>query len=78
MAFPRTKAKSAKRVKGFQTGDIVRAIIPTGKKQGSYFGRVAVRATGSFNITTKDKTIQGLGWKYFTLIQGVDGYEYQF
>ncbi|MBA3532949.1 MAG: hypothetical protein H0T73_13580 [Ardenticatenales bacterium] len=29
--FPRTRAKQAKRVQGFQTGDIVRAVVPTGK-----------------------------------------------
>ena len=76
--FPRTKAKSIKQVKGFQTGDIVKSVIPTGKKVGSYFGRVAVRASGSFNITTKNGTVQGLSFKHFKLVQKVDGYAYQF
>jgi hypothetical protein len=39
-------------VKGFQTGDMVKAIVPQGKKAGIHTGRVAVRSTGSFNITT--------------------------
>ena len=30
--FPRTKAKSSKIVKGFQTGDIVKAVVTKGKK----------------------------------------------
>ncbi len=29
--FPRTRAKQAKRVQGFQTGDIVKAVVPSGK-----------------------------------------------
>ncbi len=75
--FPRTKAKESKTVKGFQTGDIVKAIVPNGIKRGKYFGRVAVRSSGSFNITTKDSTIQGIGYKHCTLCQKSDGYAYQ-
>ncbi len=54
--FPRTGPKQAKHVKGFQTGDIVRAEVLTGKKVGIYVGRVAVRTTGSFNIATANGT----------------------
>jgi len=74
--FPRTKAKSQKRVKGFQTGDLVKAIVPKGKKQGNYVGRVAVRTTGNFNIKANRKTIQGISFKYCQLIQRSDGYSY--
>jgi hypothetical protein len=38
--FPRTCAKAQKRVFGFQTGDLVKALVPAGKKQGCYQGRV--------------------------------------
>jgi hypothetical protein len=48
--FPRTKAKQFKRVHGFQSGDMVKAVVPTGKKAGVYIGRVAVRTSGSFNL----------------------------
>lgn len=58
--FPRTKAKQPSRVKGFRTGDLVRAVVPSGKKVGCYEGRVAVRASGSFNITTQHETVQGI------------------
>ena len=75
--FPRTKAKSQKVVKGFQTGDIVRAVVPKGKKKGIYEGRVAVRKSGSFNIKVGKKTVQGIGWKNCHLIQAVDGYTYK-
>ncbi|MBZ9637345.1 RNA-guided endonuclease IscB [Clostridium sp. FP1] len=61
---------------GFQTGDIVTAIVLKGKKQGKYFGRVAVRSSGFFNIQTKDNVVQGISRKYFTIIQRNDGYSY--
>jgi hypothetical protein len=74
--FPRTGPKQAKRVKGFQTGDIVRAVVPTGKHQGTYIGRIAVRSTGSFNLTTAHGTIQGISHRSCTVRHRCDGYEY--
>jgi len=75
--FPRTKAKTrSKNVKGFQTGDIVKAIVPTGKKAGTYNGRVAIRASGSFNIKTQSGTTQGIGYSHCKVLQAVDGYAY--
>lgn len=76
--FPRASAKSARRVKGFKTGDIVFAHVPSGKRAGTHIGRVAVRATGSFNITTTDGTIQGISHKYCNTIHRCDGYSYNF
>lgn len=75
--FPRTSAKQSKLVYGFQTGDIVKAIVSKGKKEGLYFGKVAVRSSGNFNITTANNTVQGINYKYCTLIQKADGYSYQ-
>jgi len=74
--FPRTKAKAQKTVKGFQTGDMVKAIVTKGKKVGTYIGRVAVRSSGSFNIKTKSTTTQGISWKFCSKIHAVDGYFY--
>lgn len=76
--FPRTSAKASKSVKGFQTGDIVKAIVPTGSKQGKYLGRVAVRSSGIFNIKTKKDLAQDIGYKYCRLIQKGDGYSYNY
>lgn len=77
--FPRTKAKPrGKKVKGFQTGDLVKAVVPTGKKVGTYLGRVAVRTSGSFNIKTDTSTIQGIGWRTCKLLQASDGYVYSY
>ena len=75
--FPRTGPKSAKVVHGFQTGDMVKAIVTTGKKVGTYIGRVAVRATGSFNVTTQAHgTVQGINYRACTAIHTTDGYSY--
>lgn len=76
--FPRTSAKASKSVKGFQTGDIVKAVVHTGSKQGEYLGRVAVRSRGYFNIETNKETIQGIGYRYCHLIQRGDGYSYNY
>jgi 5-methylcytosine-specific restriction endonuclease McrA len=75
--FVRTSAKESKFVKGFQTGDIVKAVVTSGKKVGTYTGRIAVRATGSFNITTAKGTVQGIGYKYCKAVHRMDGYSYQ-
>jgi 5-methylcytosine-specific restriction endonuclease McrA len=75
--FPRTSPKQAKQVKGFQTGDIVRAVVPSGVKSGTYVGRIAVRSSGSFNITTCLGTIQGISHRHCTMLHHCDGYSYQ-
>ena len=61
---------------GFQTGDIVKALVTNGKKVGEYVGRIATRASGSFNISTKDELVQGISHKYCTSIHKKDGYSY--
>jgi len=67
-----------KRVRGFATGDIVQANVPSGKKAGRYRGRVAVRASGFFNIQTPQGVIEGIGHQHCRLIQRNDGYAYDF
>lgn len=69
-----TRSKS---IQGFQTGDMVKAEVTQGKKTGSYTGRVAVRASGSFNIQTRHGLVQGVSHRYCTLVQRGDGYGYQ-
>ena len=76
--FPRASAKASKFVEGFQTGDIVKAVVTKGLKIGEYLGRVAVKSDGYFNIQTKTKTIEGIGHKYCHLIQRGDGYSYNY
>ena len=76
--FPRGYLMREKSVKGFQTGDVVRATVTKGKKMGTYVGRLAVRASGSFNIQTGKEVIQGIGHQYCTMVQRADGYGYSF
>jgi len=72
--FPRTSAKAQKRVRGFQTGDLVRAVVPKGKHQGLHTGRVAVRASGAFRVGTRD----GISYRHCIIVQRADGYDYGF
>lgn len=74
--FPRGYLTRSKSAFGFQTGDIARAIVTTGKKVGTYLGRVAVRASGAFNIQTGTDVIQGVSHRFCTRIQRADGYGY--
>jgi len=75
--FPRTGPKAAKRVKGYQTGDLVRAVVPEPlKTAGDHIGRVKVRATGSFDIRTKHRNVAGVGYQYCRPIHRNDGYNY--
>lgn len=74
--FPVRYCSRTKFHKGFQTGDIVKAVVTSGKKIGTYVGRVATRATGSFNISTPDGLVQGISHKYCKHIHKKDGYSY--
>ncbi|WP_413171230.1 RNA-guided endonuclease IscB [Anabaena azotica] len=74
--FPSRYVPRFKFVNGFQTGDIVKAVVTKGTKIGAYIGRVAVRTSGSFNISTVSGLIQGISYKYCKSIHKKDGYEY--
>jgi 5-methylcytosine-specific restriction endonuclease McrA len=71
--FPRTSAKGPRTVKGFRTGDIVRANILSGKYAGQYTGRIAVRSRGSFVISTNGTKFD-IHHRYCSIIYRADGY----
>ncbi|MFB8793541.1 MAG: RNA-guided endonuclease IscB [Microcoleus sp.] len=73
--FPSCYVPRFKFVKGFQTGDIVKAIVTSGKKIGKYVGRVAVRTSGSFNISASE-LVSGISHKYCSVVHRKDGYSY--
>ena len=75
--FPRGKPKQGGRSSGFKTGDLVRAVVPSGKKAGTYTGRVLIRASGSFDIQTKAGRVQGINARYCHALHRSDGYSYQ-
>ncbi|MFE2324831.1 RNA-guided endonuclease IscB [Streptomyces sp. NPDC059385] len=74
--FPRLRLPRQKQFFGYQTGDLARAVVPIGKQAGTHVGRIAVRATGSFNIKTAHGLMQGISHKHFRLLQRADGYAY--
>ena len=76
IGFPCSKPKGGKSVKGFQTGDLVKAVVTTGTKQGTYIGRVLVRASGSFDIRTRTGRVQGISYRFCMPVHRCDGYTY--
>jgi len=71
--FPIKHAPRAKSFMGFQTGDIVNAVIPKGKYKGMHTGRVAIRFRPSFKLNGFD-----VHTKYLRIIHRADGYAYEF
>lgn len=74
--FPRGYLTESKKAFGYQTGDIVKAVVTTGKKVGTYIGRIAIRASGYFDIETENALIEGIHHRFCTRIQRADGYGY--
>jgi 5-methylcytosine-specific restriction endonuclease McrA len=74
--FPVGYCMRTKRVYGFGTGDIVRAVVPKGRYQGTYIGRAAIRANGLFDIKTFNGLKFDTSYKNCTLLQRNDGYKY--
>lgn len=75
--FPRTSPKERHPTHGFQTGDIVKAVVPSQlKTAGTHVGRMSAKASGSFNIATKSGTVPGVGKNYCRKLQRADGYGY--
>ena len=75
--FPSRYVPRLKFIKGFQTGDIVKAVVTSGKKIGTYVGRVAIRTSGSFNISVPE-LVSGINYKYCKTVHKKDGYSYTF
>src|SRR5262249_52051827 len=69
--FPIRHLRRQKLWFGFRTGDLVRAVIPTGKYAGVLEGRVTVRSRASFRLKGID-----VHPKHLTLVQRADGYSY--
>ncbi|HUW65283.1 MAG TPA: hypothetical protein VMW83_11455 [Spirochaetia bacterium] len=76
--FPKGHRAQTKIYFGFQTGDIVKAVVPDGKHPGIYVGAVAIRASGYFDIKDVGGKViaQGVKHQYCRLLQHIDGYMY--
>jgi 5-methylcytosine-specific restriction endonuclease McrA len=76
--FPIRHRKPQKVHHGYQTGDMVRAVVPAGlKTTGTHRGRVLTRATGSFDIGTRGGRVAGVSYRYCRPVHRTDGYSYQ-
>jgi hypothetical protein len=73
--FPRLRLPRTKRLHGYQTGDLVRAIVPRGKHAGTHTGRVAVRTSGIHTVQTSSGRFD-TSHKHLRLLQRADGYAY--
>ena len=77
--FPRSRAKSIKRLHGLQTGDIVRLDQPSGIYQGTYVGRLTSIESQRERGSIKVNGIRVMSnWSNFTRLQCIDGYEYSY
>lgn len=61
-----------------RTGDIVRAILPSGKFSGIHIGRLTVRESGVFEMKTPIGKVSPVRHKYCKSIYRNDGYMYAF
>lgn len=71
--FPIAKIPRKKTFQGFQTGDLVKALIPVGKYAGRYVGRIAIRHRPCFRLLGFD-----VHPKYLSILQRSDGYGYRY
>jgi hypothetical protein len=77
--FPRGYRRRRKRYFGYQTGDLVRAVVPERYVcRGTHVGRVAVKAKGTFTVTTSRGKVTDIPHRYCHLIGRTDGYNYRF
>lgn len=73
--FPKAHRTGIRKHFGFQTGDIVRAVVPKGKYKGTHVGRVIIRATPCFAVQTKAGRISSHP-RYLTAVERGHGYAY--
>ncbi|MFD8304336.1 RNA-guided endonuclease IscB [Streptomyces sp. NPDC059690] len=74
--FPRLRRARAKRHFGYVTGDLVRAVMPSGRWKGTWSGRISVRARGQHSLATPGGRIDVCHGN-LRLLQRGDGYAYR-
>ncbi len=73
--FPKAHRTRQKRYFGMQTGDLVKAVVPTGKYAGTWVSRVVVKANGWFDLVIHGKKAS-VHHKHCTRLWTADGYTY--
>ncbi len=76
--FPVRHRTRCKTFFSFQTGDMVRAVLPTGKFAGTHTGRLTVRESGVFEMKTPKGKVSPVRHKYCKIVHTNDGYMYAF
>jgi 5-methylcytosine-specific restriction endonuclease McrA len=71
--FPSRHVPRQKQWFGFRTGDLVKAVVPSGKYAGVHTGRITIRSRPSFRLNGVD-----VHPKYLRMLQCADGYAYSF
>ncbi len=74
--FPIRHLSRQKNHFGFQTGDLVRAVIPRGKYTGTWTGRATVKARGSIVIATEIAVNPETSYHHCRVLQRGDGWQY--
>jgi hypothetical protein len=67
--------REKKRLQGFQTGDMVKAVISKGRNAGTHVGRMIMQSSGTFYFGSGRERIQ-FSWKYCQALHRNDGYQY--
>ncbi len=76
--FPVGKPKGPSRVRGFRTGDLVKAVCPSHLgAAGTHVGRVLVRTRGIFDVVTRHGRVKDIPARCCQCLQQKDGYAYQ-
>ncbi len=73
--FPVQHRARQKRYFGMQTGDLVKAVVPSGKYTGTWISRVVVKASGWFDLVIRGKKAS-VHHKHCTRLWAADGYTY--
>lgn len=73
--FPVQHRARQKRYFGMQTGDLVKAVVPSGKYTGTWISRVVVKASGWFDLVIRGKKAS-VHHKHCTRLWAADGYMY--
>jgi hypothetical protein len=74
--FPIRHLSRPKQHFGFQTGDLVQAVIPRGRYSGTWIGRATVKASGQIRIVTSTSVQATTSYRYCRVLQRGDGWVY--
>ncbi|GGS51000.1 RNA-guided endonuclease IscB [Streptomyces cinerochromogenes] len=73
--FPRLPRTRRKQHFGYSTGDLVRAVVPSGRWKGTWTGRISVRARGQHSLAVPGGRVN-VSHRHLRLLQRGDGYGY--